>query len=141
LLLANLTHKKGTTVRPRVAAEEKLWAGVTKAPPASGGQEGVNTSRRAWTGWVSVPGSFFCGTVVPASQLSNPQLHSWAACRFEPMAPKAHSGGTRVVVLPYRNHGLGRLASLDNLQERWHSPPAVPLGEAACPLAFKGERR
>jgi hypothetical protein len=42
---------------------------VGAKPPANGGQERDYVSRQAWTGWVACPGSFFFGTVVPASQL------------------------------------------------------------------------
>jgi hypothetical protein len=39
-------------------------------PGAGGERGGVSGSRgRNWTGWKACPGSFFCGTVVPASQL------------------------------------------------------------------------
>ena len=41
---------------------------------AGWGQQGIRT-QEGLDGLASVPGSFFCGTVVPASQPSNPQCN------------------------------------------------------------------
>jgi len=45
---------------------------VWSDPAAGGGQEELRR-QEGLDGLASVPGSFFCGTVVPASQPSNPR--------------------------------------------------------------------
>jgi len=74
----------------------RVWAD----PAAGGGQEELRR-QEGFDGLASVPGSFFCGTVVPASQPSNPQSNFEIWDGSDQWLRWFISQGTGVLVLPF----------------------------------------